>query len=336
MNKLEFSKELNKYRGLFALLIVIGHTSMTYKQELLPLLLIHKFNMIGVCFFLFISAFSMAINFEEKSNYLHGFLIKKVGILYLLCLIFHGLEKLIYLIFLKEEPIIDLNFFVDWNWYIIEAIVYYIVFFLIYRFVNRKLIREILFILAAALICLVSLHFLKVGSWSGWTKSFYFSAFSFPLGIILCDYYETFFALAKKHPIRLLLILILIAALNCYSLKLPDSSILGGIIMRNALGISIILAFTIVIYHFDIRKIPFLDNLMIWTSNISTEMYLYHFTLMSLIGTLLTDQDFEINLSYTILVVGFTLLLSFLVSIPDRAIAKGIKKLLTPPTQKFL
>lgn len=46
----EMLQRFNDLRGVFALLIVIGHCSMRFEKEVLPFLFIHKFNMTGVCF----------------------------------------------------------------------------------------------------------------------------------------------------------------------------------------------------------------------------------------------------------------------------------------------
>ena len=59
---------MNYLRGLFAILIVIGHCSMQYTKEVMPWVIIHKSNMISVAFFFIVSGWASAFNYYNKKT----------------------------------------------------------------------------------------------------------------------------------------------------------------------------------------------------------------------------------------------------------------------------
>lgn len=148
---------LNHLRGLFAILIVIGHTSMNYEKELLPLLIVHKFNFVGVCFFFLISGCCLAINENIKDNYLRGFIKNKPIKLMLLALICEIVSRVIKYLVLGTLYI-DRNIFFGWNWYVYEAVYFYFVFYIIFKVTKKKWFRSILVSTAAIVICSVQFY----------------------------------------------------------------------------------------------------------------------------------------------------------------------------------
>lgn len=130
-------QRMNYMRGLFALLIVLGHCSMHFEKEILPLLIIHKFNMVSVCFFFIISGWSLTYNFYNKKNYLGSFLKNKVLKLIIFAVVCQIVGKLSNWLVLHKPVSVGVELITGWNWYIYEIVAYYIAFFFIYRFLKK-------------------------------------------------------------------------------------------------------------------------------------------------------------------------------------------------------
>lgn len=124
---------LNMLRGLFAILIVIGHCSMRFEKELLPFYIIHKFNMVGVCFFFYVSGFSLLYNLRTKENYLQHFLRNKMLPLFIIALLSQLVSRVLAAGILHEELNINVALLGTFNWYIYEMLIFYLVFYLICR-----------------------------------------------------------------------------------------------------------------------------------------------------------------------------------------------------------
>lgn len=109
---------INALRGLFALMIVLGHCSMNFEKELLWLMLIHRFNMVSVCFFFMVSGLSLSYNFERKKEYLKGFIKKKILVLMVFAFVAYIIGEILKSAILGIPVKIDIRFITGWNWYI--------------------------------------------------------------------------------------------------------------------------------------------------------------------------------------------------------------------------
>lgn len=149
---------INSLRGLFAIMIVIGHCSMYFEKELFPLMLIHKFNMVSVCFFFMASGISLSYNLEHKKDYLKGFVRKKIFLLMVFSFMAQVIGEVLKGIVLYEPIMFGLRMITRWNWYIYEMAVLYLIFYIVNNTVKRLYIREIIFWALSFNICLITLH----------------------------------------------------------------------------------------------------------------------------------------------------------------------------------
>lgn len=81
---------------------------MEFKKELLPLLIIHKFNMVSVCFFFIVSGISLTYNYYNKKGYLVGFLKNKVIKILLFATICEIVERILKGLISGNDLFIDL------------------------------------------------------------------------------------------------------------------------------------------------------------------------------------------------------------------------------------
>lgn len=195
----EIIHRLNYLRGLFAILIVIGHCSMAFEKELLPFFVIHKFNMVGVCFFFYVSGLSLIYNFYNKQGYLKHFLRNKIVFFIMIACVSVLVGNLLKTIFLQVPLHLSVTLLTTFNWYVYEMLVFYLLFFLLYSLIDKPLCREILMVVITLGICLITMYFDRYGSWIGWTKSYYLSCFSFPFGIVMGEHYNQIHGKFCKH-----------------------------------------------------------------------------------------------------------------------------------------
>lgn len=293
---------LNSLRAVFAILIVLGHSSMRFENELLPLLIIHKANYIWVCFFFFISGWSMAYNYDNNSVYLNGFLYRKTIRLCLLAFEAELFSRILYKVLLKQSLSPSIEWIVNWNWYIYEMLVFYFLFWLIYKYISgekRKLV--LLFILVAVNTIILWLMYLY-GRWDGWTYAYYFSSFSFPFGIAMHKLIEKKnMLLSIKHIMAGIIILLL----SSICIRMPKEDFCGGVVLHNLCGICCMLLIVVICYIADISKVYILRLL----SKISAFIYLYQFCMLKI----MLAYNENVTLMYVLEVfVGTILLATFI------------------------
>ena len=219
----------NLLRGIMALWIVIGHCSMEYEREILPLLLIHKFNLVWVGVFFFLSGWGLELSVDVKEDYLKGFLCKKcTGILRMTVSMY--LFQIISFATLKVggEYDWDVVFFLQdyvrsTNWYMWELLFFYLVFYFSHKYIKSNHI-QLLCISCIALGIVLLLPYTNIGS------AYYFSSLGFPAGIFLYRYRDTFEKWFTKRPIQIFICLCLVSAVCLLSLLLPQKNSISALV----------------------------------------------------------------------------------------------------------
>lgn len=322
-NEITAIKRMNYLRGLFAVLIVIGHCSMMFEKEILPLLIIHKFNMVAVGFFFIVSGWSLSYNCNNRKNYLKGFLVKKCVKLFLFALVSTTVSAILSSLVLSVPIDLKPGTLLSFNWYIYEMLIFYAIFFIAYKIKWKKQFR-LIFIWAFSLIfSLVSLCLVKHNLWI--TAVWYFSSLCFAWGITIQECYDFFKKVLNKRVLTSIVLLI-IAGISCLSLKMPRDSFIGGVIMHNTLAIGIMSVVAIWAHYIDYTKIPILDKL----TDLSTEIYLYQFVALNIVFELFARKGLSVNMLYVLFVLIGTILLAIVMHFVDKFISKGLM-LLTEP-----
>lgn len=130
----------NRYKGLFAILIVCHHIALSVSN--LPIYLIPLkyigFSVVG--YFLFISGYGLMYGYKNKNDYLNGFIQKKISRILLpyLCI---QIVWLLYCICTGKFVLIEYiqNFCGGGtNWFVIMIILYYVVWYLAFSHYNDK------------------------------------------------------------------------------------------------------------------------------------------------------------------------------------------------------
>ena len=306
-------------------MIVIGHCSMYFEKELLPLMLIHKFNMVSVCFFFMASGVSLSYNLEHKKDYLKSFIRNKIIILMIFAFVAQVIGEILKGTVSGRIQIFNVRIVTGWNWYIYEISVLYFIFYIANKIVRSVRIREALYWISALIICVLALYFFKNGRWEGWTGSYYFSTFSFPLGITIYLHFESVRGHIVQHPVLKCSILLCAAACSCLSLTMPNDSVIGGIFLRNIMGGCIMLTLFIMINFVDVSQIAVVGRIVLFLTDFSTEIYLYQFCLLELWASVYGRLGRDIDLFYVCAVTISTIVLGYVMHFVDLRLSKAVK-----------
>ncbi len=311
-------KRLNWLRGLFAILIVIGHCSMEFEHEILPLYVIHKSDMISVSFFFILSGWGLSYNYQHRTDYLKGFILNKPVKLLLIALIC-GIVDLLVSRCVGANNITWKSIF-TFNWYVYEMIYYYLVFYIAYRFIRNKRLRLIC-VLAFSLLCSIITVMLSNKYNTFWTHAFHFSSFGFVWGIILHDYYDVFKVAGNMtNRWRSSILLVLLAMGGCVCMVMPSGSFIGGCLLHNLVANCVITLLAIWAYYVDYTKMPIVQYL----TNISAEIYLYQFTVLRALKECYAKMNHTIDLTYVFWVLLFTILLAVIMHKLNSIVLKHI------------
>lgn len=311
---------MNYLRGLFAVLILLGHCSMSYSKEVFPLLIIHRFNMVSVCFFFIISGFSISYNYYNKDNYLKRFLINKALKIFLYALICEFTTRFISKMITDQCREYDISLLTDLNWYIYEIIYFYLAFYIIYRLIKNKTVRIILLTIISLIFSIATVYLSNKYS-SYWTHAYHYSSLCFLWGVLLHEYYAIFEKISKKKFISSICLL-LISLASCVCMKMPQGSFIGGCILHNVLGISLMTIIAIWAHYIDYTKIPIIG----WFTPISAEIYLYQFCILSVIGATFMRYQRTIDSYYVVCVVFCTLVIAYFMNLINRSVFNCIFK----------
>ena len=320
----ELVSRLNQLRGLFAVLIVIGHCSGHFEREWLPFYLIHKFNMACVCFFFFISGLSMTCSFYRKQDYLNHFIRNKIVFLFVVAFFSRVVGMILKTLFGMSHSW-DVSLIIDWNWYINEMLFFYAAFYVTFRYIRPVHPREIFLIVLTVGVFFMTIYFLRHGTWSGWKKEYFISCFSFVYGILLGEHYECIKNKFLRHKILYCGVLFLFALCCCYSINLPDDSVGGGI-LKNLIGICTVSIVAIVCYWICLGNVPCVGKAILFLTRVSTEIYLYQFCILDIYDELWNRWGLKIGISYILAVMISVIVLANIMHGADAWIGKRIKK----------
>ena len=301
----DFFFSFNRLRGFFALDIVAGHVVRYESSLLYP---IGKFMIISVAFFFFVSAYGMARSYDAKEDYLHGFLFSKFSYLLAIAVIAYLHSLIIKFLFTGsiEPKHIIRGFFTSTNWYIWELLFFYLLFFLIYRYILKYRV---------SIIGVLTLLFATGGFAIGLPQHYYSSAMAFPAGLLFYEHFNTVTRFLKTVWGKLSTIIMTIAGL--YSLFLGEDSLLGMVYLRNLICLAFLLLLTYFISYFEVS-----NKILTYLGKYSTEIYLYQFVFL-----LLTERQLAYQVRIPV-VVAFTFLSALVLHPLNIWVKKKLKNLM--------
>lgn len=306
-----FSKENSLIiRGISAAEIMLGHIGLATGSFILyPN---RKAGVLFVGIFLALSGYGLMYSREKNSDYMKGFLLKRLKSVLLPAYIVYFLFIVFKIIQTKQVlGIIDLInpkvFFLNTNWYIWEIIFLYIVFYVCSRFVKQM----------TNLILCISIVFIFTAYFIGLDNPWYGSTLCFVFGMW---YYENQKWVEKKvvdHYITILLLGLLITGGSILSfILLGNGSIFGNPIARNIASTAFVCVIISALY-----KVSVGNKVSAWCGRHSYEIYLFHIMYINILKKYFLNNP----LIYGISIVFATIVSSWIYKKVEKYLAHRIK-----------
>lgn len=256
-------------RGGAALWIMLGHLGKV--TDFLWLRLFWKSNLLVVGAFFFFSGYGLVYSMKNKQNYFDHFISKRIlkilipayivylysGVLVLCMEGVNSWQEIIKYIFL-------FNFMEKTNWYVIEIIFFYILFYLLYKNLKCSVANRLLWVATVLGIIISAL----AGCGQAWITS----SICFPLGVLYYQNEERVNEVIRKYRVIIFLIMNIICVMCYFISTLPELPVLiqNGVFKNMAsVGFCIILL-----------EVPDIVSVKNRISNflgiISMELYLVH------------------------------------------------------------
>lgn len=260
-----FEEELNRVttvslRGWFAIEIMLGHLGLQTQSFFL-----FPFRKAGILFvgcFFALSGYGLICGAQKGATYFRSFLSKRCQSFLLPAVLVLAAN---YVVKLNWIPTVELL-----NWYVVEQAVFYLLFYLLYRYLPWKWANVLLFLTSAA--------FILIAYVCGLSNPWYGSTLCFPLGVLYAQFRPQARPVLEKAYLPCLVssTIVLGVSLLLFML-LPEGTFLANVIARTIASCSFSFWTLLLLMKIQIGN-PILQAL----GTISYEIYLLHPTIIAL------------------------------------------------------
>ncbi len=303
--------QTNWLRGMSIIMIMLAHYySLLGITNIGSLWQLGGIALLGVALFLFLSGYGAMYSKINKSNYLKGYLPKRLFRLFIPFIVVFVLDVIVLFTtgqglswtYFAKIPILSLPGTL--NWYLKVQLALYIVFYLMAKLIKNS--NYLIFsIFMFCFIYMITGHLIGIDCY------WYESSYMFPLGMLFAKYKEGIFSFLNSRYIFTAfssVILLLLLYLPYY--------LYGGPIFE-IIAILGMVQFVICLCV----KTQGSFKLTIWIGTISLELYLVH---SAVLNSFIVWLNYKENIfSFIIFILG-SVLLSYLVNIASKAIQKRI------------
>jgi len=291
-------------KGICALLVIFHHLSLML-PNIKILALFSNIGYLSVSIFFFISGYGLMYGLINKKDYLKGFLSKRLSSV----LIPYFIVNLVYIfirIILKQKLLLidfSMSFinghpFVDFSWYILDILFFYIVFYFLFKYF--KIGTAIIFTIVITCLLVLFLNKINYGSW------WYESCFVFVVGILWAWKFQTVNNFCKKqYYIKLILTCCMFyMAFLVFPItsKIFQSESALVPLLGNVLA-SILFTLCYLLFSMKLKVQNFVLN---WIGKISLELYLIHGIVLSTLRTYIPNN----NVLYITLTIVISLMIA--------------------------
>lgn len=311
----------NSLRGLFAIMIILSHSTMAF--ESVPTLLVPfaKISTICVGYFFVASGYGLAWSNSNKKDYLSNkFLMKKI--LYLVCL---AVLAYIYLLLIQiinyyffDGKNIQVSISAWWkstNWYLKMQGLMYILYFCVNRCIRNK--KKACWLLGVILlsICMTCCISKMVG------RSYYISELCFWFGIVLYEYGDWIKKCFDKYMKYVMLLIGILCMISLGAFVVKKFTI-ADCVFHNLLCISACFVMIIFLYYFKIGNV-----VLSFFNKISLELYICQFGLFDLYKAIFRTLQIKPNFGYVFFVLVSDILIALLAMNVNKIVSNRINKL---------
>ncbi|SEL47955.1 Peptidoglycan/LPS O-acetylase OafA/YrhL, contains acyltransferase and SGNH-hydrolase domains [Butyrivibrio sp. ob235] len=295
-------KNVNKLRGIFAILIIFTHCTLAYGNLPTILMPLRKVSTFCVGFFFCLSGYGLALSYGSKKDYLKGFLVRKISKIFCAAVLSRIVTEIMLLITIGEKMSIK-SLFKDMNWYIYALLGLYILYYVIYKFSRNSRTKALGIWLVVIFMTSIIMELCKISSLPI-GRSYYISEWAFPIGITIYEYRDKIKHVFLKYNVWVVGGMLLMLVLTfIMSLRATDYSIMD-LISHNLMLIPFYFFVMLICRYFT-----FDNGILRFLSKISFEIYLYQFGFLILFKNRLKS----IGISYFWLTLILTVVLAWMI-----------------------
>ena len=295
-------KQQTAIRAICCIIVVLVHIPENHGNFIQDL--IGSFGYIAVTLFFMMSSYGLKYSVENKENYLKNFWKNRILIL----LIPFWIANFISMVIRPSESILhNVMTVLGINniSFVTVLLGYYIVFWLIYKFIKNKKIKDYI-------LCAIVLTYSLVGKIFNFQIGWQVESIGFIYGILAYN----ILAKVKDNNAKFIISIVTSLILGILYLKYKEIYMIGTWLLRVVLGLSVIST-----VYFLLNKIEIEGKIIKYIGNISYEIFLVHTIAMSLIAKVNIPSSFWITLTFII-----TIVLATILKFIDTKIIKLIRK----------
>lgn len=300
-------------RGICAIEIMLGHLGIATKS--IVLFPNRKAGILFVGIFFALSGYGLMHSVRNKENYLIHFLPRRIGKIlfpaYMVFLIRIILQNIINQSELSLMKFVNIkNFFRATNWYVWELILMYFLFYISIRFYGELGNYH-------WMILCFSLFFIGIAYCSKFENPWYGSTLCFWVGIIYFLYKDKFKDIfVLNHPVIKMISCCLIMILFI-GLFFVLGGLIGIVVARNVASVLFVIIVMMILHRFDLKNV-----VAIWLGKYSYEIFLFHPIFINIFR-----PQIENNVFYSWVVIGTTILASYLFKLCENGMKNMVKKI---------
>lgn len=306
-------------KGILSIIIIFTHLWRGNGDNIF-INVFHSFGYIAVSMFFLLSGYGLKHQVNENKEYLKGFLTRRLISIYIPYVLAMFVSLTIFGIDngwneITTEKLLRLFSGLDAIWFIKAIVIFYVAFFIVYRFLPKN-----------KFICITLIVLIEMGvtCFTGMNKQWYGSSLGFIIGIYLADHINEL--KSKKNKI---IPIVIFAFSSCFFEYIyaqnKDNLVFGNLIIRNLLCVSILCFILLVTKWIKVQN-PILKFL----GTISYEVFLIHSCIIEIVYKKLYMLNFSLQL---VIIIVSTILIAFLLHLLDSRLLKCITRKLEKPKE---
>ncbi|MFL0251076.1 acyltransferase family protein [Clostridium neuense] len=287
-------------KGLCITVIILHHIALRIQPPKL-MLPYTFFGHLAVSIFFFLSGYGLTMSKLQKNNYLNNFFSKRLTKVYLPFILVNAITLIFALsLFNSKFSLIQillylsgLNLIDSTQWFVISILLFYIVFYLCFKFLNAEAAPKV--ILIYSFVYFFTLILFRFGEW------WYNTAFCFPIGVYIALNYDKFISFIKRNYAFFSTL-----ALICFAVTFYLGHFVPSVfsIILNTIS-SVCFVFVMLCFLF---KVKITSKPLFFIGGIAYEIYLIHMKIF-----ILYFNCIKIKGSYTVYIyLALVILVSFL------------------------
>mgnify|MGYP004593388615 CR=1 FL=1 len=318
-------------KGFMAILIMVNHLLMYLFGNCEYVKYLVNLSSIAVGIFFFYSGYGLYTQVKEDKQYLKNFVINKVLLkLYvpfvIVNLFFYIIFKLNNVAQIGIEQILTMGFVIGKNWFVIEIMIYYCIFWVIFKIFNTKKAYKIsILCYLTSIVFMIALDYkYNIGTW------WYISSIGFIIGMMFSENKEKILSKIDKQNKKFFLInsfvIIILYILACNAMEI--SKIINIEKIANYITVltsMLIIPSSLLFFVQILSKIKMKNKINLYMGKISYEIYNVHLLFKIYFINIVGQQDFSMRLVVFFVIILETIITSIIINKIAKSLYKKFK-----------